>query len=365
MTSQSPISSKQILIIEDNNLLNKTIQKVLERNNYIPIVAHSGAEGLQKALSCHPHLILCDIKLNDLSGYKILSILKETPSTASIPFIFLSGLSEYKDVRLGMELGADDYLTKPFDPNDLIISIKRRLERFDAIKGNQEDEFEKFFIHSPTPMAVFQNEQIVKTNIAFNDLMKTSSIEASEFDLDRFILTSTDEFKSKLRLCREGVVEQIKLPTTLNTTDNQEIKVTVNMCQSKLFHFNAYVVCWFVPTVKCESSSGLFDFIDKLSKIIEPYKNQLPQELIEQVKKACIGHSDKKHQQDESNLKLSLREHEILKLTCEGKPMKLIADTLSISIKTVEKHRGALLKKTGTKNAANLVIYAIHNNLID
>src|SRR5690606_34936944 len=102
---------KKILLIEDNQNVRETTADILTLAGYEVITAESGKAGVQEALSALPDLIICDIMMPGLDGYGVLHILSKRAETAGIPFIFLTAKSEKADVRKGMNLGADDYLT--------------------------------------------------------------------------------------------------------------------------------------------------------------------------------------------------------------------------------------------------------------
>lgn len=125
---------KKILIIEDNAEIRENIGEILELADYQPVLAENGKKGVELAMSEKPDLIVCDIMMPELDGYGVLHILSKKESTASIPFIFLTAKAEKTDMRKGMGLGADDYLTKPFDDTDLLDSIESRLRKAEALK---------------------------------------------------------------------------------------------------------------------------------------------------------------------------------------------------------------------------------------
>lgn len=133
---------KKILIIEDNADIRENIAEILELADYEAITAAHGKEGVEKALSDHPDLIICDIMMPELDGYGVLHILAKKDATASIPFIFLTAKAERADMRKGMILGADDYLTKPFDDTELLDAIEARLKKNDLIKKEYESSTE-------------------------------------------------------------------------------------------------------------------------------------------------------------------------------------------------------------------------------
>lgn len=120
---------KKILIIEDNLEVRENTSEILSLANYNVSVAENGRMGVEMAQSDKPDLIICDIMMPELDGYGVLLILSKNDSTASIPFIFLTAKAEKDDIRKGMNLGADDYLTKPFDDTDLLNAIETRLRK--------------------------------------------------------------------------------------------------------------------------------------------------------------------------------------------------------------------------------------------
>jgi CRP-like cAMP-binding protein/CheY-like chemotaxis protein len=124
----------KILVIEDNVEMCENIASILKLANYQVITANSGRHGIELVQQHQPDLIICDIMMAELDGYGVLHILSKDPATANIPFIFLTAKTEQRDFRLGMNLGADDYITKPFDGLELLNAIELRLKKNDLIK---------------------------------------------------------------------------------------------------------------------------------------------------------------------------------------------------------------------------------------
>ena len=125
---------RKILLIEDNQDVRENTADILELENYEVITAENGKTGVDKALINLPDLILCDIMMPELDGYGVYDHLSQNSKTASIPFIFLTAKSEKSDFRKGMNLGADDYLTKPFEEDELIGAIECRLSKNNFLK---------------------------------------------------------------------------------------------------------------------------------------------------------------------------------------------------------------------------------------
>lgn len=120
---------KKILVIDDNQDIRENTAEILMLAGYKTFTAENGKKGVEIALQEHPDLIVCDIMMPDLDGYGVLHLLKKNPSTERIPFIFLTAKSERTDFRKGMEMGADDYITKPFDDLELLKAIEIRLRK--------------------------------------------------------------------------------------------------------------------------------------------------------------------------------------------------------------------------------------------
>jgi signal transduction histidine kinase/CheY-like chemotaxis protein len=128
----------KILLIEDTDSLRELIIKILECFDYQAIAAANGKVGVQLAEEHLPDIILCDIMMPEMDGYEVLTALRQKPETAIIPFIFLSAKADKSDIRQGMNLGADDYLTKPFTTEELKEAIAVRLEKQAARKQTEE-----------------------------------------------------------------------------------------------------------------------------------------------------------------------------------------------------------------------------------
>lgn len=126
---------KTILLIEDNLEMRENTAEILELAKFKVITAQNGKEGVKLADSKKPDLIICDIMMPELDGYGVLHMLGKDPVTASIPFIFLTAKAEKGDYRKGMGMGADDYLTKPFDDTELLNAVETRLRKNEMLKA--------------------------------------------------------------------------------------------------------------------------------------------------------------------------------------------------------------------------------------
>ncbi len=133
----------KILVIEDESQVRENIQQILELSDYSTLSAEDGIMGIEIAQGSLPDLIICDIMMPKMNGYGVLNQIRQNPSTANIPLIFLTAKSERSDFRKGMELGADDYVTKPFTSEELLTSVNTRLAKMRAINSQYQKQVEK------------------------------------------------------------------------------------------------------------------------------------------------------------------------------------------------------------------------------
>ncbi len=123
----------RILVIEDEQNIRENIQELLEAKGYVIRTAPNGKQGVLEAIDFRPHLILCDVMMPKMDGFKVLEYIRKTSIVQNTPFIFLTARIDKSDLRLGMNLGADDYITKPFSSKELLKSIESRLRRQEKV----------------------------------------------------------------------------------------------------------------------------------------------------------------------------------------------------------------------------------------
>lgn len=139
MTSQRP---KKILIVEDEREIAQLIKHYLEKEGYQPCIAETGLEAHKLVASEHPDLVILDLMLPEVDGLEVCKTLRRKPETALLPIIMLTAKNDESDTVVGLELGADDYMTKPFSPKTLVARIKALLRRVDRVTD-----------HKPTSLA--------------------------------------------------------------------------------------------------------------------------------------------------------------------------------------------------------------------
>src|SRR5450631_2930618 len=132
---------KSILVIEDNENIRENTAEILELAGFKALTAENGKKVVEIALKENPSLIVCDIMMPELDGYGVLHLLRKNPETEFTPFIFLTAKIERTDFRKGMEMGADDYITKPFEDIELLNAVEIRIKKSAILSQTYDSSF--------------------------------------------------------------------------------------------------------------------------------------------------------------------------------------------------------------------------------
>jgi DNA-binding response OmpR family regulator len=159
---------KTILVIEDNNDIRENTAEILELAGYKTFTAENGKRGVELAVKEKPAVIVCDIMMPELDGYGVLHLLRKNPDTQNTPFIFLTAKTERGDFRKGMEMGADDYITKPFEDIELLNAVEMRLKKSQVLEQQ----------YAPTAQGVTKFLHDVKANNLVQKLSEKYEVEA-------------------------------------------------------------------------------------------------------------------------------------------------------------------------------------------
>ncbi|MEN8185869.1 MAG: response regulator [Bacteroidota bacterium] len=144
---------KKILLIEDDTIVRENTAEILQLANYEIVTAINGKDGVEKAMNHKPDLIICDILMPELDGYGVLQILMRNKGLQKTPFIFMTAKTNHSDMRRGMDLGASDYITKPFEESELLSAIESRLKKRAIFKKRDKE-----------------SETYIKENVNFDNL---------------------------------------------------------------------------------------------------------------------------------------------------------------------------------------------------
>ena len=188
---------RSILLIEDNDELRENTAEILELANYKVTAAANGKLGIQAALQQKPDLIICDVMMPELDGYGVLHLVNKNTELSAIPFIFLTAKSERSDLRKGMEMGADDYITKPFTDIELLNAVESRFKKNDLVKNS----------YTADEQGINNLLQDVKGLAALDDLRENSHVNMYK---KAQIIYQEGNYPNKLFFINKGKVKTFK-----------------------------------------------------------------------------------------------------------------------------------------------------------
>lgn len=213
---------KKILLIEDNMEMRENTAEILGLANYKVLTAENGKEGVKLAQTEKPDLIICDIMMPELDGYGVLHMLSKTPELAAIPFIFLTAKAEKSDHRKGMTMGADDYLTKPFDDMELLTAVEVRMKKSEQLKSN--------FARTMEGLDEFMEEAK-----QLGDLIKISDKRKIKTFKKKDVIYHEDSFAAGIFFLSKG-----KIKTSKINTDGKEF-ITSLIGDGEFFGYSALI----------------------------------------------------------------------------------------------------------------------------
>lgn len=264
--------NKRVLLIEDDKTVRENTAEILDLSDYTVFTARDGEEGVALAKEKLPDIIVCDVMMPKLDGYGVLAQLAEDDNTVEIPFIFLSAKTDHKDIRRGMDLGADDYLTKPYEEEDLINAIESRIAKTEILKTK----------HAAHKTEIKQNLNIEH----FKEHLRTFNTRT--FSVGDYIYQPGDA-ATNLFLIKRGVVKTFQVDDTgkeLTTGLHKIDSFFGNLIFKKPVNHKEYAAALEEAEVHCISKQQvqvflennhtvLYDIIDLLDEHLEDTKNQL------------------------------------------------------------------------------------------
>ncbi|WP_373057796.1 response regulator [Zunongwangia sp. H14] len=167
---------KKVLLIEDDVTVRENTAELLELSDYDVLTASNGRQGVEKAKANLPDIIVCDIMMPEMDGYGVLQELSKSEETINIPFIFLSAKTEHKDIRKGMDLGADDYLTKPFEEEDLLSAIESRLAKVSILNSFKKEKKQTAPVAGDTNLKGIEDLRSIMGNYELLEFKKGENI---------------------------------------------------------------------------------------------------------------------------------------------------------------------------------------------
>lgn len=339
------MNKKRILVVEDNKIIRENITVFLTKAGFEVYKASSGVTGIQKAIALLPDLIISDIMMPGLNGYEFYKSLQQLQATSVIPFIFLSSKSQVSDVRAGMTLGADDYITKPFDLMELLQAVNVRITKAEKLLLAAENKFTALINNKLTGVLVYKDDNFMFTNQKFQNITGYSEEELQGMNFSELVVEQDkDKVIEKINSVYGSADSDFELSFSLKQKNGNLIKVNLFAGIAKE-QWKTIITA--IVVEKQESAASIPP--DDLNHISREYSANL----------AATEYQKQKPGLDS----LTRRELEVLSLIALGLTNSEVAEKLFISTRTAEFHRSNLLSKTWSKNTAELVRFAMANGV--
>jgi len=319
---------KKVLVIEDDLLILESTVDFLKDKGFEVHSATDGVAGIQAAIEIIPDMIISDISMPKKNGFEVCKTLQQIPSLCNIPFIFLTAKDQKEDIRQGMQLGADDYLTKPFQFSELLKIIKIRLAKHERYAKQNDEQFFALIDNPMVGVYVYDDNKFTFSNSKLTEILGYSKEELRLMSFEDLVSgDENDESLEKINRCTKGIQNSFYA----------ELKIIKN--DKSIVVIEAYGTIITMKGNEC-----------LMGNILE-VKSGKGSELI-------IG-------KDIDRSKFSQREIEVLQLICQGLSTTEISEKLFLSKHTIDTHRANLIAKTGSRNTPDLVMYAIRNGIVE
>lgn len=271
---------KLILIIEDEYDIRADLKETLTLNNYEVITAENGFDGFEKIIKYSPELIICDVVMPIMNGHELLALIRKNERIANIPFLFLTAKSDYEEMREGMDLGADDYLLKPFNHSVLINAIESRLEKSHLQKSIYETKIEN--IKNSIFRSIPHEIRTPLNGILNNSYWVINNIQKLSLDEIKQSINIINCDANRLNRLFENYIFYIKLKDLIQDKEElKEIKESYTNLPSTIIND----ICNFIFSDKeNQFVVSVKNDINKL-KINEHHFNKVIYELLDNAKK--------------------------------------------------------------------------------
>ncbi|TCC99011.1 response regulator [Pedobacter psychroterrae] len=310
--------NKKILIIEDNDAIRENVVEILEMANYKVYEADNGKIGVETALKHLPDIILCDIMMPQLDGYGVLHMLNKYAETSTIPFIFLTAKVNHSDLRKGMEMGADDYLTKPFDDMELLNAIEIRLRKKAYTELQQQNKTNEFKVLISKTDGLAEFAKLIEGHR--NHEVRKNQIIYYESEIGRALYLLIEGRVKTIKLSQDGrelmtgmyaAGDYIGINAVLSNSPHTDTATAMEDCK----------VCM-IPSEEMEKVLNLYPdvarkFIHLLSRDNQDKEEQLLQLAYNSVRKKMAGAILRLYrQQTIKNDHLSISREDLAAMSC-------------------------------------------------
>ena len=353
---------KKILIIDCDQKFGNKIKKYLIQHQYNVCYESDSTSGIKKSFDYHPDLILCDMNMVPIDGCQVFKVLKDSLLLKNIPFIFFKQNASFEDVRQGMNLGADDFLSKPINLHDLLTSIEIQLQKYKSNLNELTHEFNTLFQLSPNGIIVFSENTVLRSNRPFKTLLKIDNQESKIRIETLFESSSLLKIKSWIQNSYKGINSVFNENISIKDSKGEEVYLNMIISEFANYDDSIQFIGFFTPVSPVNNHWISDDLANEVCDLLKREKitfiDNLEERISSVLKNRTLSYNN------ENNSFFTKRENQVLCLSMEGLPIKNIADRLAISSRTVEKYRTKLMEKSNAKNIVEVIIFSLKKGLI-
>lgn len=355
-------AKKTILLVDGDQNFGNTMAKALDSKKYSYFYAATGHQGIQLALDHHPDLILCNLALDPIDGQDVLRAFKGTSSNGSAPVVFLCD-KPYSEMNGHFtDLNEKNVIVKPEDSDDFIKSIESWIPNRRVAPLEMSDDFNTLFKLTPFGLFVFAGDHVLKANTFLWDMIGRDP-ESVHLKLDeifeRSSLLKIRHWVKHFSKDHPSVLnDQIILKDRLGEEHPMSIKLSQLKADGETTQFIGIVF----PSMSEKNVIVNYHLAHEVCNMLKRENLAITEPLEKKITQIIKSRSVENN--DQSKSFFTKREKEVLRLTMEGLSIKVIADKLSISSRTVEKYRTNLMEKSGARNIVEVIVFSLKNNLI-
>ncbi|HET6557805.1 MAG TPA: response regulator transcription factor [Prolixibacteraceae bacterium] len=355
-------TKKKILLVDGDRNFSNTVAKALDPKKYSFFYAHTGSLGIQLALDHRPDLIFYNLALDPIDGCDVFKAFKTTSSKDASPVFFLSDKANNETNSHSIDLNEKDVIVKPDNTNDFIQSIEACLQ--DSRIGMEErtDDFNTLFQLSPYGILVFARDRVLKANSFLWDRIGRDQ-ESCHLNLEEIFERSSwlkirNWIKHYSKDSNSVFNDQIVLKDRLG----EEYPMNLKIAEFKAVGGTVQFIGFVSQSMSEKNEIVNYQLANEVCNMLKRENLAITESLEKKITRIIKSRTVDNH--DQSKLFFTKRENEVLRLTMEGLSIKVIADKLSISSRTVEKYRTKLMEKSGAKNIVEVIVFSLKNNLI-
>lgn len=354
---------KKILVIEDDQNFGNALTETVGTYKYSVLNANSGSSGIQKVFEFNPDLIVCNIDCNLFEGSTVFKTLKASSSLENVPVCFLKDIASNDSIGHEISIDAHEIIAKQDNLHDLMGSIQSFPLNDEKVMEDSMNDFDRLFQLSPNGILVFKEEDVVLANDYLLNILKRNNKEAILWRLED-LFNKSSFMKIKLWISHYGEEKNSSFNdhVMLICTTGEKLEMNLIISEFKKSGNCKQFIGFLFETSQVKNSMVNYQLANDVCNMLKRENvvitDVLAKKITQIVKQRTV---DDKHQNCSF---FTRRENEVLRLSMEGLSIKVIADKLSISTRTVEKYRTKLMEKSGAKNIVEVIVFSLKNNLI-